>query len=121
MNDCLPVITEKALDINLIDHVFSENWADFHELLFDYCERLSKSDDYQQLVKTKVKSRREDEKDKPLQSYRTKELALMKVAFNDEKTDYHRLRHNFVYKIVCDKTPSRLRAKKFLERIKAVS
>lgn len=121
MNECLPVITEKALDVNLIDHVLSEDWKDFHELLFDYCERLSKSEDYRQLIKTKVKSRRQDEKDKPLQSYRTKELALMKSVFNDESTDYHRLRHNFVYKIVCGKTPSRLRAKKLQEKIQAVS
>ncbi|WP_196140190.1 enoyl-CoA hydratase-related protein [Aliikangiella sp. G2MR2-5] len=109
--ECLPLLATQALEINLVDEVFCEDWESYHQHLFDYCAKLTSSSQYKQLLKAKTTLRKEDEKAKPLLSYRTEELREMKAIFNNPDSSYHKRRSNFVHKYSCGKTPERLRAR----------
>lgn len=119
--DCLPILAREALELNMVDTVFNEDWEKYHQQLQYYCESLSKSDEYELLLEAKLKIREQDEKEFPLQNYRDEELRKMRIIFDNENSPYHRLRYNFVHKISCGKTPDRLRDLTFVEHKKAVN
>jgi len=110
MRDCLPLLAQEALEINMVDSVFDEDPEVYHQLLVDYCQKLSKSDDYEMLLKSKNALRKKEQRYKKLSTYRSQELKLMRDIFKEPSSHYHLLRHLFVHKIDCGKTPKRLRS-----------
>jgi len=105
---CLPLLADEALEINMVDAVFAENWYQYQQQLSKYCRTLAASGDYDTLIEARKKLRAKEESKQPLASYRYQELKQMKAIFDDPDSDYHKLRHNFVHKISCGKTPVRL-------------
>lgn len=106
---CLPILAREALEINMVDTIFSENMPQYRLQLKEYCKALSSSEGYQALLDSKLILRRQEESITPLMEYRKKELVKMAEIFNDSESSYHRRRYNFVHKISCNRTPERLR------------
>jgi putative two-component system hydrogenase maturation factor HypX/HoxX len=118
--ECLPILAKEALEINMVDTVFNEDWDKYHQQLEYYCETLASSKEYETLLDAKIKIREQDENEFPLQSYRDEELKSMRTIFNNQDSAYHKLRYNFVHKISCGKTPERLRGLKAIGRKKSL-
>ena len=108
MHECLPMMTQEAAEMNMVDHVFDEDMESYLSQLENYCQKLVKDKNYKSLLRSKNLLRKTEEKRKKLITYRTQELKLMREIFDDPASAYHQLRHNFVYKIDCGKTPQRL-------------
>jgi len=108
MHDCLPLLTQEAEEINLVDLVFDEDMDRYQQQLENYCQKLASSKSYKSSLNHKMIARRDEEKQKGLSVYRNQELKLMRDIFNNPKSSYHQLRYNFVHKIDCGKTPKRL-------------
>lgn len=108
LNDCLPLLASEALDIELVDRVFSENWNGYHRQLNSFCRELANREDFSNLLTQKTQARHEDEVVKPILSYASAELKKMKQIFDDTNSSYHLLRYRFVHKIAERQTPSRL-------------
>ncbi len=113
MHNCLPLIAQEALEINMVDSVFDEDANVYHQQLMSYCQALSNSADYSLLLENKKALRAKEQQHKKLSVYRNKELKLMKNIFDKPTSPYHLLRYNFVHKIDCGKTPKRLRSHEY--------
>ena len=112
---CLPVSTEEAMSIGLIDGVVYCDGYDFRRHIAHIATELAHSKDYKKRLKKKRKERQQDEERKPLSQYRDQELKEMKKCFFNPDHIYpqacgnfHKARHNFVYKVRPLRTPSRL-------------
>jgi putative two-component system hydrogenase maturation factor HypX/HoxX len=112
---CLPISTEKATNIGMIDGVVYCDGYDFYRHIAHIATQLAHSLDYKEQLKKKRKERQRDEENKPLSKYRDEELKEMEKCFYDPDHIYpqacgnfHQARHNFVYKIKPSRTPSRL-------------
>lgn len=108
IKSCLPVLASAAQDMGMVDKVLSENWETYHLGLQRECEKLAGNAVYFAYLEQKQQHRVADECLQPLEAYRTAELRRMKATFDDAHSEYHQLRYNFVHKISCGKTPSRL-------------
>jgi putative two-component system hydrogenase maturation factor HypX/HoxX len=108
LQNCMPIVAREALEIELFDRVFSENWNSFHRQLRNYGRELAEHEDFDILIREKKRVRQQDEQRRALVSYSSRELQAMKKVFNDVDSDYHLLRYRFVHKIVERETPSRL-------------
>lgn len=102
-SECKPMLAKEALDLGLIDALLPENWQAYHAQLEHDCERMVQDTDWTVFAVHKGKARAQAEANKPLQAYRNEELAHMKRCFDNPAAAYHRLRHNFVYKIPCQR------------------
>ncbi len=105
---CLPVLAGEALEMGMVDRVFAEDWEAYHQSLHAACEALTEKTTFAEHLAYKRAQREADEALQPLEAYRQAELRLMKACFDDPSSDYHRLRHQFVHKISCGRTPERL-------------
>ncbi len=106
--ECLPISTNYALQIGLVDKVLDNN----HTLFYAQVRNLTKlliSDNVllQQILNTKSAKLCADESNKSLNLYRKDELKRMYVNFygNDK---YHKARHRFVFKISSNETPTNI-------------
>ncbi len=99
--NCLPISTTTAKRIGLIDDAFGENREEFCQHVRKLAEDLAKSPDFDALLAGKAETRKRDEAVKPLESYRTVELAHMRKNFFGKDQSYHIARHQFVWKIPC--------------------
>jgi len=113
--NCLPVSTEEATRIGLIDGVIYSDGYEFRRHVARIAEELSNCHDYRKRLDEKVKARRRDEKTRPLKEYRAEELEEMKKCLFDPDHVYlkacgnfHAVRHNFVCKMPPSATPVRL-------------
>lgn len=95
---CLPLGTKRAKTMGYVDEVFDRNKATYQQQLEAFCESLAHCDDYYELLDKKEAQRNQDESCKPLQNYRTEELAFMYESFYNENSPFNRLRKEFVYK-----------------------
>ncbi len=118
---CLPVAADEALTMGMADQVLPESWEEYHQHLQVYCEKLASDRSFDAMLAAKAASRQADEQQRPLDAYRAEELRRMKAVFDDPDSDYHRLRYQFVHKIVCGKTPERLRAPQMEKRQLAIA
>ncbi len=118
IESCMPVLASQAQTLGMVDKVLSEDWSNYHRQLQRECEALAEDENYFSLLARKQYSRMQDETIRPLESYRTYELQRMKAIFDNSQSDYHHLRYNFVYKISCQATPSRLIYKPIPEKSK---
>ncbi|HDR8072583.1 TPA: hydrogenase maturation protein [Bacillus cereus] len=98
---CLPISTETAKSIGLLDDVFGQNTLEFIEQITLRSEDISNSSKLKQLIIKKNEDRKNDEEYKPLSQYRKEELKRMWGNFYGPDKSYHIARHNFVYKISC--------------------
>lgn len=117
INGCMPILAKEAGAIGMVDKIFPENWDLYHQTLQKECEDLAKDEKFFAIIEQKQIQRVTDETVKPLEAYRSEELRNMKAIFDNPQSDYHRLRHNFVYKVSCGKTPARLINKPALEKM----
>lgn len=108
MDQCLPLLTDDALTIGMVDELLPESWGLYHRELNRYCEELVNRADFESFLSEKKVRREADENHCPLARYRGEELRHMKRTFDNPDSDYHRLRYQFVHKISCGRTPSRL-------------
>lgn len=108
IESCLPLLATQAQKFGMVDKVLLEDWNTYHQLLQRECEALAEDVNYFPLLARKQYARMQDEKIRPLDSYRQYELQRMKAIFDNPQSEYHHLRYNFVYKISCNQTPARL-------------
>ncbi len=97
-NNCEPMLAQEALKIGMADLMFEEDWDTYHAHLKDYCRQLDKNveiDDFLQVKRAELKKNIDSGL---LGKCRNAELAKMRATFDNPKSDYHRERHNFVYK-----------------------
>lgn len=112
---CLPVSTEEATNIGMVDGVVYCDGYDFRRHIANMATQLAHSHDYKKQLLKKRKSRQRDEEKKPLSQYRDEELKKMKKCFfnpdhiySQACGNFHQARQNFVYKIKPSRTPTRL-------------
>ena len=113
----MPLLANNAKEIGLVDKVFAEDWNFYHQALQLECEELASDKFFIPLLKQKKQRRTTDEAIQPLETYRSNELRAMKATFDNAQSDYHSLRYNFVYKVSCGRTPTRLMYKAHEERL----
>jgi len=113
--NCLPISTQQAKEIGLIDGIVYSDGYDFHRHITRLAEKIARSPDFCEQLSQKVDERSRAEQKKPLAKYQAEELAEMKKCFYDPNYVYpqacgnfHVMRRNFVYKIRPAETPLRL-------------
>jgi putative two-component system hydrogenase maturation factor HypX/HoxX len=105
---CLPLSANKAKEIKMIDEVFAkENYFDdlrsFAKSLVDDEEK------YEDFIYAKQDYLEENEEH--INQCKEEELQVMHPEFWDENSEFHLLRHEFVYKVCPIKTPDRLKSR----------
>ncbi|SMC09781.1 hydrogenase maturation protein [Nitratiruptor tergarcus] len=102
LDEALPINAQEAKSIGLIDEVFK----DFQEVE-SYALQLAQDEErFYELLDQKRDRLEQDEE--YIQECVENELEKMYPQFWDPKSDFHKLRHNFVYKICPTKTPLRI-------------
>jgi putative two-component system hydrogenase maturation factor HypX/HoxX len=86
-----------AVDLGLLDAAFGATAEGFRAQVRRMAERLARDTDRAQLEAKRLR-RACDEAIKPLQAYRTHELARSHECFFGEDRSYHEARRRFVYK-----------------------
>jgi len=99
--DCLPVSTNRAKSIGLIDDAFGETTKEFCQSIRMLADKLVQSPEFEKMLLNKVEIRKKDESKKSLENYCNEELEHMWRNFFGEDRSYHIARYNFVYKISC--------------------
>jgi len=79
VNGRLPLSSHEALRLGLIDAHAGANLAEFRAFVESYAEDLAGSEDAEVLLSDKRRLRENDERLRPLDSYREEELAHMKI------------------------------------------
>ena len=113
--DCLPIGTEEAVRIGLIDGVIYSDGYEFRRHIGRVATQVAHSKDYKRRLNRKCRERQRDEEIKPLAQYRTEELKEMrKGIFEPERIypqaccNFDTARRNFVHKVRPSQTPARL-------------
>jgi putative two-component system protein, hydrogenase maturation factor HypX/HoxX len=94
----LPLGMRKAKRIGLIDEIMPNTHSEFVERIKASAEQLANHNNYNSLLRAKIKARETDEMTRPLQAYRDAELQKMFRQFYDADSSYHELRRRFVEK-----------------------
>ncbi len=100
LNKALPISVEYAKNIGMIDEVFSEN--NYYEKLHNFSSSCY-DEDFISKKQDKIEKEREN-----MEQCKQTELKKMYSEFWDVSSNFHTLRHNFVYKVCPAKTPKRL-------------
>jgi putative two-component system hydrogenase maturation factor HypX/HoxX len=105
LEEALPMSAKHAKEISMIDEVLPVE--DYMRHLYTYCEALLSDEEryYELLDEKRERLKRDAEK---IVECRERELSRMHPQFWDPDSDFHRLRHEFVYKICHTKAPERL-------------
>ncbi|WP_428610469.1 hydrogenase maturation protein [Sedimenticola sp.] len=101
----LPMGTEEAGELGLLDGYFGRDNPQFLSELQQRALALAEDADFERLLDTKVATRHADEAEKPLKAYRREELERMNLNFYGFDPSYHVARYNFVYKVPKSRTP----------------
>ena len=101
-----PLGAGQAARIGLLDALFGDTLAGFHDQTRALAERLASSPDLQQRLEHKRHRREHDERVKPLDSYRRQELARSHECFFGSDPSYHEARRRFVYKLAPTAAPA---------------
>jgi len=107
-NNCMPMSTQVAKEIGLIDDCFASNLVSFQQRIEAIAQEMAQSPDYERRLAFKKEERLKDECFKPLEEYRREELEQMKLNFYSPDQSYHTTRRNFVDKVTLSQTPSHL-------------
>jgi putative two-component system protein, hydrogenase maturation factor HypX/HoxX len=108
LEDCLPISAIKAKEINMIDEVYEkENY--FYDLR-KYAQTLVDDEDkYDDYIYDKQDYLEENQE--YINECKEQELKVMHPEFWDAESEFHILRHEFVYKVCPIKTPNRLKSR----------
>jgi len=101
----LPVGTETAQAIGLIDDHFGTTPADFLAGVLARAAEMALSPAFESRLESKIRRRHSDEAAKPLAAYRAEELEKMRLNFFGFDPSYHVARSNFVRKVPKSRTP----------------
>jgi putative two-component system hydrogenase maturation factor HypX/HoxX len=111
LDDCLPISTERARKIGMIDEVYVR--ANYAEALHAFAR--SKYDDAfiwdkQDFI---------EENKAQIEAFKEEELEVMHPEFWDEQSVFHTLRQEFVYKVCPRETPPRFKRQTIEDKIYA--
>jgi len=95
---CKPIGTKAARETGFLDDAFGADAEAFEAELKERAQRLAQDPELRAMLRKKHESRLDDENVKPLASYRSEELARMKVNFFGPDPAYHEARRRFVFK-----------------------
>jgi putative two-component system hydrogenase maturation factor HypX/HoxX len=95
---CKLIGTKAAREMGFLDDAFGADAEAFEAELKEHAQRLAQDPDLRAMLRKKHESRLDDESVKPLASYRSEELARMKVNFFGPDHAYHEARRRFVFK-----------------------
>lgn len=108
--NCLPVSTQRACSIGLVDTVLSENDETYLDELHRYCKSLCDNEErYYELLDAKREKIYHTSFTEEIQRHREVELEQMYPSFYDPKSDFNCLRKEFVYKLCPIQTPNYLK------------
>ncbi|MCW8838717.1 MAG: hydrogenase maturation protein [Thiovulaceae bacterium] len=108
LDDCLPISVNKAKEISLIDEVYERD--NYFQDLKEYAKGFLEDEDaYDDFIYEK-QDYLEYNKDY-IDSCKEKEIKVMHPQFWDKTSEFHILRHEFVYKTCPIKTPQRLKSR----------
>ncbi len=96
--DCLPWGVSVALEIGLIDSVYTNQENDYNSFIKKTANEIIDLPYYDKLIKAKKFQRKKDERNKPLSQYRQEELDKMRKNFFENDLDYNFKRFCFVHK-----------------------
>jgi putative two-component system protein, hydrogenase maturation factor HypX/HoxX len=122
-----PIGTRHAVEIGLIDATFGDTIASFRAQVQGLAERLARHPDVAHWLEGKRESRARDEQVKPLEAYRTEEMARSHECFFGENRSYHEARTLFVHKtgapckVALPAAPARSEAPALTEAQRAVT
>jgi putative two-component system protein, hydrogenase maturation factor HypX/HoxX len=105
---CLPVSPASALRSGLVDQVIADDAAGFRAQVAALAEQLARGARLPARLTAKARQLAADQKERPLDAYRTAELAVMSRNFSDPREPYASLRRAFVYKEKPSHTPPHL-------------
>ncbi|MBI3447077.1 MAG: hydrogenase maturation protein [Magnetospirillum sp.] len=101
----LPMGTEEAERLGLIESRFGASVPDFRRLVTEMAEALAADPGLEERLAAKRLTRAADEAEKPLERYRDEELAQMTLNFYGFDPSYHVARFNFIHKVPKSRTP----------------
>ena len=104
-SSCLPLCTQLAQDLGLINSAFGEHPISFRFSVVQKAEQIAECPDYAEKLAFKNQKRLQDEQIKPLKAYVTEELQQIQINLDEAERSYHTARHRFVYKIPPSSTP----------------
>ena len=96
--ECLPIGAAEAAAIGLADGVLPGAPDEFDDAVLDHAYRLATSDGLGQRLAAKAAARVADERHRPLETYRIRELAEMSHDIFDDRYGFAAARHAFVMK-----------------------
>jgi putative two-component system protein, hydrogenase maturation factor HypX/HoxX len=96
--ECLPIGAAEAAAIGLADGVLPGAPDEFDAAVLDHAYRLATSDGLAQRLAAKAAARVADERHRPLETYRIRELAEMSHDIFDDRHGFAAARHAFVMK-----------------------
>jgi len=105
LDEALPLSAKRAKSINMIDEVLPSNG--YKEALKDYAKELIRDEDrYWDILERKRDTLEEDLE--LINRAKAEELKKMYPEFWDKDSNFHKLRHDFVYKICPLRAPKRI-------------
>ncbi|RLJ69869.1 putative two-component system hydrogenase maturation factor HypX/HoxX [Hydrogenivirga caldilitoris] len=101
----MPVSSEQAQEMGLIDKVFGRTPSEFRRELKRRVEEFVDSPEFDSFIREKVKERTSPEWEELIKRCREEELERMKLNFYGFDTSYHIARYYFVYRLPHFRTP----------------
>jgi putative two-component system hydrogenase maturation factor HypX/HoxX len=106
LGECVPISSQKAKSINMIDEIFDINSYD--DDLQKYCTDLVKDENiYDDFIEKKEAYLEQNQEF--ITSCKDNEIKTMYDEFWSKDSIFHQLRYNFVYKICESTTPNRVK------------
>ena len=105
MENRMPISSEKAFRLGLIDGVLGHSPEDFLEKIKAFLQDFVDSAEFENFLMRKKEERLKDWSKKPLRSYREEELENMRLNFYGFDTSYHIARYYFVRRFLPFRTP----------------
>lgn len=105
VENCLPINSNYAKKINMIDEVFCHE--EYDSKLEEFCQNLLDDDFYEDFIDNKKDGLEENYS--YMQECKENELQIMYDEFWNESSTFHALRYDFVHKVKPQNTPKRLK------------
>jgi putative two-component system hydrogenase maturation factor HypX/HoxX len=96
--ECLPMGAVEAVELGLADAVLSGDRATFDAAVLEHATALAAHDHLPRWLEAKTAVRDDDERRRPLETYRVRELAEMSHDIFDDRNGFAAARHAFVTK-----------------------
>ena len=101
----LPMGVAEASRLGLIDRLLPDSTRMSSEAIVGMARTVSMDEALERRIAEKRRRREREEREKPLEAYRTEELARMHRNFFGFDPSYHVARYNFIYKVPKSRTP----------------